>query len=486
MFDVLKETNFILACDSYKVGHIGHLPFGTKKIHSNIVPRKAFKDSDHGIEIREVVVVGPQVVAEIFKKVRITTAMIDEAEKEITEQGYDFPRDQWEYIRDYDTGQLPLCIRAVPEGTVITPGTPCMTIENTDEVSAWLVSYVETLAQDIVWTMSTSASLLRWLRKQADLFCRLTGSPAEAVEYMIHNFGDRGAGGQDRAIMVAISHALFFSGSDCLRANRYIKTIYRTNKPVLSSVDANEHSTVCSNSDCENKNDYAAFRMSLDTLRKAVDRAKRGVGIPLISALIDTFDDERYLGFVLDAYNEICEIGGKYVCRPDSGDAVKKPIEVVKILLQGLEEKYRMTSKNDKGFRTLPGNLGVIQGDGLKLWNFEEIFHEAMINNLAASNFVFGFGGGMTNGVNRDQFSFSMKATGRMTATGDWVEMQKQPKTDAGKASLKGRVTAVRDENGVVKAGAYGDENDAMLTIYSLADNVYVAQWDDVRARARS
>lgn len=488
MITGMLSDNFILAADSYKVGHINHLPAGTRKTHTSMVPRKKFVDFDNEIVIDEIVVLGPQVVAAVLKNTIITDAMIDEAEIEITEQGYDFPRAEWEYIRDL--GYLPLYVRALPEGTVVSPGLPVMTIENTDDRSAWLPAYVETWTQDIVWTMSTIASKVRHLRKQVDEFCARTDTEYEAGEYMIHNFGDRGAGGRDRAIMAGIAHAVFFSGSDCLSANRYIKSIYHTNGPVLSSVDANEHSTVCANSDCENKDDSAAFEMTLRNLEKVVERAKRGIGIPLQSCLIDTFDDERYIkDFVIPNYKRISEIGGKYVCRPDSGDAIHKPIEVCKWLLEGLRKVLPQLPLETTvfGFHKLPENIGVIQGDGLKLWDFKTIFDIAISNNLAASNFAFGFGGGLTNGSGRDDFSFSMKATARQTAEGVWESMQKQPKTDPGKNSLKGRVTVARNDKGdlygtsIDKAG----DSDAMVSIYNNGVLGFARTFDAVREAAR-
>lgn len=480
MITGMLEDNFILAADSYKVGHINHLPKGTRKTHTSMVPRKPFVDKEHGIEIDEIVVLGPQVVAAVLQSIAITDEMIDEAEIEITEQGYDFPRAEWEYIRDL--GYLPLDVRALPDGTIVQPGIPIMTIENTDDRSAWLPAYVETWTQDIVWTMSTIASKARWLRKQVDTFNENTGCDYENGEYMIHNFGDRGAGGRDRAIMAGIAHAVFFSGSDCLGANRYIKQIYNMEGPVLSSVDANEHSTVCANSDCDAKDDSAAFEMTLANLEKVVERANRGIGVPVQSCLIDTFDDERYIKeFVIPNIKRIRESGGKYVCRPDSGNAITKPIEVCQWLLDGVGPGRLL---NCRGFEMLPEYLGVIQGDGLKLWDFTTIFRLAEKNKLAASNFVFGFGGGLTNGSGRDDFSFSMKATARQTEGGFWEAMSKSPKTDPGKNSLRGRVGVISKGGGFV-VSEYGEYHQEMFSIYFDGGLLYTRTFDEVRAAAR-
>lgn len=240
-----KRFNFILACDSYKVGHANQLPKTISKLHGNLVPRKPFQDIDN------VVVMGTNVVAKILASVRITDEDIDEAEIEITEQGYEFPRKNWEAVRDL--GYLPLELRAIPEGTVVPVKVAIATIENTVDGFAWLQSYVETWVQDIIWTMTTIASKLYPVKQLMESFCIQTGTPVENAEYMVHNFGDRGAGGEDRAIMAAIAHGVFFSGTDCLRANRFIKYFYNTEKAYLSSVDASEHSTMCANSDLKLK-----------------------------------------------------------------------------------------------------------------------------------------------------------------------------------------------------------------------------------------
>jgi len=508
MLNTVLNDNFILIADSYKVPHIAHLPKGTLRSHSNIVARKPFIDKEHGIEINDVVVLGPQVVAQILASVKITDEMIDEAEIEINEQGYDFPRAEWEAIRDL--GYLPLVVRAVPEGTILPIGLPIASIENTVDGFAWLPAYIETWVQDIIWVMCTLASKMKWLRKHVDAFTADTGTDHEYGEYMIHNFGDRGAGGQDRAIMAAMSHAVFFSGSDCLRGNRYLKKYYLAKGPVLSSVDANEHSTVCANSDCENKDDSAAFEMSLKTLERAVERSKRGIGVPVVSCLIDTFDDERFVKeFLLPNVERIEEIvgdsGGRYVGRPDSGDAIRKPIQVVGDWLRnGLRARGIFGTITLGDFWHGPKFLGTLQGDGLKLWDFPTMFRLAMTNKLAASNFVFGFGGGFTNGSTRDDFSFSMKATANQRADGTWVDLQKDPKSDHGKKSLKGRCTVVLDEEGKlilgtiapdvyescppelpVRLGWSSDLSDIMSPIYYNGATI-IETFEKVRERARS
>jgi nicotinamide phosphoribosyltransferase len=223
--------------------------------------------------------------------------------------------------------------------------------------------------------------------------------------------------------------------------------------------------------------------MTLENLAKVVERTNSGIGVPVQSCLIDTFDDERYIKkFVIPNAKKIEESGGKYVCRPDSGNAVTKPIEVCEWLLDGLFPVW--SPHNEAGFQTLPAHFGVIQGDGLKLWDFIKIFQLAEKNRLASSNFVFGFGGGMTNGSGRDDFSFSMKATARQSDSGAWESMMKAPKTDPGKNSLRGRVGVI-SRDGEFVVSEYGEGNQEMVSLYFNGDLLYSRTFDKVREVAR-
>jgi nicotinic acid phosphoribosyltransferase len=81
MLELVKPFNFILACDSYKLSHWLQNKSGIKKSYSVIVPRKPSKYAD------EIVAMGQTYVAHIMTTIRITEDMIDEAEREISEQG---------------------------------------------------------------------------------------------------------------------------------------------------------------------------------------------------------------------------------------------------------------------------------------------------------------------------------------------------------------------------------------------------------------
>ena len=64
---------------------------------------------------------------------------------------------------------------------------------------------------------------------------------------------------------------------------------------------------------------------------------------------------------------------------------------------------------------------------------------------------------------------------------------QKQPKTDPGKTSLKGRVTVVRDFDGSLRCVQKGlNEMEAMVSIYFDGGLLFTRNFDEVREAARS
>lgn len=480
----IKPSNFILLADTYKYHHYEEYPADTHAIYSTVVPRKGSAYTS------EIVAAGASYVSAYLASVTITQSMIDEAESEVNGSGYEFNRIGWAIIANEYNGKLPLSVFGVEEGTVVSPNTPILGIVNNDVRLPWLTSYVETVVHRIMWKMTTVASQCRYIYQQIDSAAKLTGADRSMVEWRLHNFGDRGADGEDAAIMAAIAHAMLFSGSDCGSANRYIKAIYGTTRNYTSSVDATEHSVMCSHSDAENKDDFGAAVMAVERLEEAVARSSRGIGVPLQSVVIDTYDDRRfildYIGTQLK--DRIIASGGQLVLRPDSGDALTKPIEVI----NWLESKFGTTT-NDEGWKTLNNSVRVIQGDGINEVSITKIIQNLLMAGYSMDNLVFGMGGGLTHGGSRDQFSFSMKATARLNDCGEWIDLLKSPKSDSNKQSLKGLVRTGINEIGKVYTfvaetaqECFFETGDGWQVYYCNGVENYIPEFDEVRARARA
>jgi nicotinamide phosphoribosyltransferase len=484
MLQLIKPFNFILACDSYKTGHYLELPEGTLRSYAAIVPRKPSKYAT------KIVAMGQTYVANFLASVRITQEMIEEADIEITQQGYEFNRADWQYMVDELEGKLPLEVWAVEEGRIVKPQTPVLGIVNTHDRFAWLPTYVETVVQCTVWKMSTVASTCRAARIIIAKYMQKTGANMAMLNYKLHNFGDRGADSPDEAAVIAgIAHAALFDGSDCTRANGYIKALFNSTKAYTSSVEATEHSVMCAHSDADKRDDFGAAKMAVKRLHAVVARTKRGIGIPLLSVVIDTYNARRFVReYMGETFREeIKNSGGVMVMRPDSGDATVEPALVAK----DVEDTFGAT-ENSAGYKVLAPCTAVIQGDGIRINTIEPVLEGFTGKGYSMDSLTLGMGAGVTHEGARDDFSFSMKAIAMMDANG-WRSLVKEPITDLGKKSLRGLVRPFELESGELEVHDCTDNPASFFVdgpgwrLWSKdGERIRFQDFDEVQTRARA
>lgn len=492
MQKLTQNVNFILNVDSYKTGHGSMMKDGVVALESNIIARKPSKYTTH------VVMAGLQYYLQEYLDITITTEDIDEAEFETTQRGDDFDRGFWEHIVDMYNGKIPLHIRAIPEGTVVPVGVPLVRSFSTDARVCVIASYIETQLQRAVWFPTTVASNARGIKEfLADTMERHAGH--RFVDFHLHNFGDRGAPCFEAAVLAGMAHGMLFNGSDCLSANRYIKQYYHTTNAYLSSVTASEHSATCSNSDAEKRDDSNMALKMVRLWEKKVDKfiANGSVGVPpIVSVVIDTYDAYRFVREFIGTRLKVMiqEIaakcpGAKLVMRPDSGDATTMPIEIIEILM----EKFGSTV-NSQGYKVLPSYIGVIQGDGINLDSIRQIVENLEAKKLSLENLVFGMGGKLVHPEGgRDHYSFAMKGSAQQLADGTWEDLFKDPITDVGKRSLRGRVTTYEctSSHKIIAERIELQEvnpflRDMMVDVYINGEIMNLSSFDEVRERANA
>ena len=138
---------------------------------------------------------------------------------------------------------------------------------------------------------------------------------------------------------------------------------------------------------------------------------------------------------------QIVDSGATLVIRPDSGDPEAICVKVIKIL----DNKFGHTV-NAKGYKVL-NNVRIIQGDGVNENVIRSILGHYAVLGYSADNIAFGMGGALLQGIDRDTQKFAMKCSAA-EINGVWVDVQKDPITDSGKKSKKGRVMLWKDEDG--------------------------------------
>ena len=410
-------NNIILNSDSYKYSQFNQYPSGTEYIYSYIESR--------GGKYDETVFFGLQAFIKEYLTKPITMEMIDEAEAVILAHGEPFNREGWEYILHAHDGYLPVEIKAVPEGTVVPVHNVLATIENTDPKCYWLTSFLETALLRAIWYPTTVATNSREIKKVILDALNRTGTPSD-IGFKLHDFGARGVSSLESAGIGGTAHLVNFMGTDTVEALLFARRYYGADMAGFS-VPAMEHSTVTS---WGRENEVASYRNMVK------QNGKPGGIVSAVSDSYDIFKACELWGTELK--QDILDSGATLVVRPDSGD----PAVVVKQCLQILE-KYFGSTRNAKGFKVL-NNVRVLQGDGINHASIRSILYTITLAGYSADNVVFGQGGALLQIVNRDDQKFAMKCSAALV-DGKWVDVFKDPITDKGKQSKKGKLKLVKD-----------------------------------------
>jgi nicotinamide phosphoribosyltransferase len=394
--------------------------------------------------------------------------MIDEAEALITAHGEPFNREGWEYIVREHGGNLPVIIKAVPEGTIVGVKNVLATIENTDPACYWLTSFLETALLRAIWYPTTVATNSYENKKLILDYLEKTGDPT-TIDFKLHDFGARGVSSLESAGIGGAAHLVNFMGTDTVEALLFSRRYYSADMAGFS-VPAMEHSTVTS---WGRENEVASYRNMIK------QNGKPGGIVSAVSDSYDIFAACELWGTELK--QDILDSGATLVVRPDSGD----PAVVVKQCLQILEKHFGSV-KNAKGFKVL-NNVRVLQGDGINHASIRSILYTITLAGYSADNVVFGQGGALLQIVNRDDQKFAMKCSAALV-DGKWVDVYKDPITDKGKRSNKGKLKLIKDIDRYITV----DSHDKMFHV--LYDELEVVfkngvlirdmTFDEVRANA--
>lgn len=426
--------NLILKSDSYKPGHWKMLPGAIANMYSYGESR-GFTEAGWS----EVVWFGMQGILKKHFSKQLTMRDVERAkvfiDRHIRPGAFNY--EGWKTIVEEFDGKLPLEICAVPEGTVLPAHLPLWSVQATDERFAWLVSYFEPLFIQ-VWYPTSVASLSYAVKKMLKGFWEQTVDEGSyhGLNFALHDFGFRGATCVEAAGVGGSGHILSFMGTDTMQAVAFLYDFYGldeeddTSMPAFS-VYATEHSVVCSHSDAEQKEDLKAQEFIIEFLEK-----EGGT----VSCVADTYDVFRFTDRLKSIFGDRLEAlpdGSRFVVRPDSGDPTIVPVIIIKALINAFGAK-----KNSKGFYVLPPFLRVLQGDGMNFSTIRTVCLNLRAAEISIENIVFGMGGGLLQHVNRETLKVAQKGSA-IKKEDSWIDIYKDPITDSGKVSKKGRVTTI-------------------------------------------
>lgn len=455
-----QPYNLLADSDSYKTSHFRGYRKGTTTVYSYIESRGGRY---------------PAVMLAAFQKLLyeklgqpITRAQVDEMAAFVPAHGLSFNREGWEIILNEYGGRLPLLIKAAPEGLMIPIRNALISVENLDPRLPWLTSYFETMILRDVWTASTIAARIFYMAQRINAhWTEYSDNPMSP--FALLDFSSRGTMGYDHSVIGGIAYLNMFAGSDNMPAVRAANYYYFSDMSAWS-VAATEHS-ISSSFGRDNDRDYLA-----NSLENMVDQGG------ILSLVGDTWDIYRFSKMAAEFKDVIANKDIKLVVRPDSGDFREVLPRVIKTLADGFG-----TTKNGKGKDVINMNVKMLQGDGMNEDTHMLPFTLAADLGIAPDSIITAAGGGlMTADLDRDTNKWAMKAA-EMVIDGERVDIFKDPITDPGKASKRGRFALIRNDQGafetINRVNDAEDRADLLETRFHMGDVINASTLDQIRER---
>ncbi|KAG0722148.1 Nicotinamide phosphoribosyltransferase [Chionoecetes opilio] len=465
--DTGPVNNVILLADCYKVGHYQMYPPETTRLYSYFESRggKFPYVCFFGLQyILKRWLSGPVVTKEVVQEAKEVYAAVLNRDDIFNEAG-------WNHIIEHHGGRLPLRIKAVPEGTVLPTKNVLFTVENTDPAVPWITSFFETVLSQ-TWYPMTVATISRINKQVIHHYHQLTHDTMDKVNISLHDCGYRGVSSVESAAIGSAAHLINFMSSDTIAGSCMLRKYYHVTTVAGFSGLVNEHSTVTT----WGKDTEVDAHKSILTNNPGT----------LVGCVIDSYNvwecvDKIFGEELKEKVLQHGKSGGVLALRPDSGD----PCVVVLRILEILEKHYGVVV-NSKGYKTLPPFLHLAQGDGMNYVKVAAVLKVLEENGWSASCVGFGAGASILQQMDRDTLKCAYKCS--LAVVGDKeVEVFKNPVTDPGKTSKKGRLSLHREEGSyVTKQHGHGDpDTDLLVPVFENGELLRDYTFDEIRERAQ-
>lgn len=537
------------AIDMYKFGHGPQYYKNTSLVYSNVTARSGkhcnIKNS------RGIVVIGIQLLVKDYLIDSWNRTFFSQPEEKVIKK---FQRRMSNTLNQEVTvkemtelhrlGYLPIEIKALPEGSFVPYKVPFITVFNTikDPKWKWVTNYIDCVLNQEIWPMITSATTMREYLRVFYEFAHHTCEDDSFVKYQGHDFSYRGLPGREAAAKSGFAViAAGTVGSDTVLAADVAEDYYNADSDkelVISSVNATEHSVMCSNINIIENSKL------LDTIKKEffsilpknyvdeINDPKNKINVNKlvseyqyvkiilteiyptgnISIVADSYDFFAFVRYIMFALKDIIiERQGKVIVRPDSGDPVDiicgtlenrtkenvlNETEVTKYTEEEIgliESLFRIFGGtiNSKGFIELNSHVGAIYGDSITLERQNSILTKLFNKGFASNNIVLGIGSFTFQYVTRDTHSIAMKATYcEVTEDNETlrIPIAKDPKTDSGKKSAKGllMVEKIGQEYSLVDECSWKQEQRGCLeTVFKDGKIIKETSLQEIRARVK-
>ena len=297
------------------------------------------------------------------------------------------------------------------------------------------------------------------------------------IDFVLNDFGFRGVSSVESAGLGGSAHLINFNGSDTIAASVLARDYYNAEKVYGVSVPATEHSIVTLLGE---EGEKEIFEHVIDTFPSGI-----------IACVSDSYNIFRacseYWGE--DLKEKILNRDGVLVIRPDSGDPAMTLLAIFEILF----DKFGFEI-NSKGYKVLPPQVRVLQGDGVNYESIRDIYERLKDAKISAENLLFGMGGALLQKLNRDTQKYALKCS-YAEINGEPVIVQKRPTemdangniTESFKKSKGGRLKLIY-KNGAYKTVNEEEclaESDELITVFENGKIVKEWNFEEIRQLAK-
>ena len=228
--------------------------------------------------------------------------------------------------RLHELGYLPVEINAVPEGTLVPMGVPCLEIKSTNPQFFWVGQALEASLSAAIWHPMVSATIAREYRKIT------RGAFSATVENYINertamcDFSMRGQESNESAVNASVAWLTSMWNSSTVAARKHIQNVYGSCDGNVRGLTSTEHSVMTSHACLDGGDEIPTFNYLFD-LYKDVSFA----------AVCDSYDFWNVLTNILpnNFMKEIDERGKRGVfigVRHDSAEPVDALCGTVPVL----------------------------------------------------------------------------------------------------------------------------------------------------------
>lgn len=461
------DRNPALDTDSYKLAHDFFYPPEMTGMHSYFESR--------GGRYASPILFGVQ--AFLLNRIgqRVTRENVEELIEFAPRHGLPVQREMWEAVVDKCDGFLPVTISSVDEGVPMPQRTPLLTVSARHGIYRSLASNIETMATREIYYASTVCTRLFNMKRQLKAVWEATADDLDGLEFGILDFSSRGTHGADGNLLGAAAYLMNFMGSDSLPAIRYTNHYYHCEMSGFS-VPATEHSVQCAWGEARERESFSFY------LERVAELVAQGKCAPILSIVGDTWNVFRAVEYFGELAPRAKELGITMVFRPDSGT----PTEVLPGLIPSIARAYG-TTRNSKGFDEFNG-AKLLWGDGVDETTHLEPVRAANELGISAKSIMTGSGGGlMTTDLTRDTCKWAFKGSAIEVDEKTWHGIAKDPVTDTGKRSKRGRQAVVQSGEQIIPVSYLSDDerpvNDLMTMRYSNGAFLNQTTADEIRAR---